>query len=102
MKIAVLRPFNPVEAISTTEAARRAGVSDRTIRNWCLDHGIGRKVGGHHRVSLPALDMLVESDTGALADYQAGIRGARVRTYFDRHNIPLASVSAFSDFADAD
>jgi hypothetical protein len=95
----VLNPFDPAEAIGTTEAAHMADVSDRTIRNWVLEHDIGRKVGGHNKVSKPALTMFIEGDTGALADYHAGERTARVQSYFERHDI---QASASSDFAAVD
>jgi len=41
-----LIPFHPAETITVTEAAERAGKTDRTIRNWCLDHQIGRRIVG--------------------------------------------------------
>jgi hypothetical protein len=39
-------PYDPAEAISTAEAARRAGQAERIVREWCALHKIGRKIGG--------------------------------------------------------
>jgi hypothetical protein len=42
----VLRPFNRREVLSVAEAARIAGRSVRTIREWCARLDIGRRIGG--------------------------------------------------------
>lgn len=69
---AILSPFNPLEAISTEEAAGRAGKSVGAIRHWCVKHGIGRKIVGEWYVSRVALEMLLADDRGALDLYHAG------------------------------
>src|SRR5262245_28667161 len=46
MKAMILQPYDPAESINITVAASRAGRSDRTIRNWCLDRHIGRRIAG--------------------------------------------------------
>jgi hypothetical protein len=85
-----LIPYQPAEAISVTEAAERAGKTDRTIRNWCLDHQIGRRIAGHWAVSAPALDMLLAGDNDGLQAYLAGDRTSdRVVSYFEARSIPL-------------
>jgi len=48
---AILRPFYLVEAIGVAEAARQAGKSVRTVREWCLRHQIGRMIGGRWSIS---------------------------------------------------
>ena len=82
----VLIPHDPREACTLAQAARRAGKSESTVRNWCLNHGIGRGVvGGTWAVSKPALEMLLDDDRDALRAYHAGNRtGPVVRPYFER------------------
>jgi hypothetical protein len=72
-----LVPFTNDEAISIGKAAAIAGKSERTIRNWCIGHGIGRRVaGGTWAVSRVALAMLLDGDHDALASYRDhGVRG---------------------------
>lgn len=86
-----LVPFDPREAISVAIAARRAGKSTRTIRLWCEQHGIGRRVaGGPWMVSAVALAMLLDGDEIALASYLSGDRDSKfVAAYFQRLGVPL-------------
>jgi hypothetical protein len=74
----VLIPFISTEAISTKQAAARAGKSPGTIRYWCEKHAIGRKIGGEMHVSRVALEMFLEGNTEALAAYHAGDSGSPV------------------------
>jgi hypothetical protein len=88
-------------------------VAQRTIREWCMLHRIGRRIAGRWRVSQVALDMLLGEDCKALEAYHAGDRTSdQVRFYFARRNIalcskttlvtPAATVSAVpSDYAPA-
>jgi hypothetical protein len=102
MKAVILIPYDPAEAIGISEAARRAGRSERTVREWCVLHLIGRRIGGRWAISSPALDMLLEGDAEALSAYLAGDRAThRVRSYYQRRGIPLpsAETSASADFA---
>ncbi len=82
----VLRPFDASEAIPVSIAARIAGVSPRTIRNWCRAHRIGRRIAnGPWRVSRIALQMLLNDDGGALKAYLAGERvDEKVAAYLRR------------------
>jgi hypothetical protein len=81
----ILTPFNPREAISTKEAAERAGKSVGTIRNWCEWHGIGRQIAREWHVSRVALEMLLEGDDAALVLYHAGERNSEtVARYFSQ------------------
>jgi hypothetical protein len=41
-----LIPFALEECLSIGEAGTIAGKSQRTLRNWCVQHGIGRRIGG--------------------------------------------------------
>jgi hypothetical protein len=41
----VLVPYDVREGIDLAGAAKRAGKSPTTIRNWCNQHGLGRRVG---------------------------------------------------------
>jgi hypothetical protein len=84
----VLVPFDLQEAISTNTAAEKSGCKIRTIRYWCENDGIGRKVGGRLRISKVALQMKLEGDHEALALYQTGDRKhSRVVTHFKRLGI---------------
>jgi hypothetical protein len=85
----VLIPFDAKEAICLKAAASRAGKKDTTIRNWCRDHHIGRRVGGGSwMVSQVALAMFLDGDRRALGAYLAGDRASElVRCYFERLGI---------------
>jgi hypothetical protein len=90
---AILRPFDPAEAIGIAEAARRAGKSPRTMREWCCLHQIGRRISGRWAVSQPALDMLLDGDAQSLHAYLAGDRASeRVRSYYLRRSIPVPTM----------
>src|SRR5262245_13557572 len=111
MKPAVLHPYDPAEAIGIAEAALRADKSTRTLRNWCADHQIGRRIAGQWAVSAIALDMLLASDGAALQAYLAGDRTADcVVSYYRRRSIALPAppaptmvgVSASAGFAVAE
>ena len=81
-----LIPFNKAEGVSVSVAARIAGKHERTIRLWCEQHHIGRRVGGGPRmVSRVALAMFLDGDDAALAAYLAGDRAsAPVAAYYQR------------------
>src|SRR5260370_23104540 len=49
----ILSPFDERECISLKEAADIAGKSESTLRAWCEDHGLGRRVGGGTWLALP-------------------------------------------------
>ena len=64
-----LVPFDVRERISLAEAAALAGKSESTIRTWCIEHGIGRRVGnGTWAVSCVALQMFLDGDLQAPED----------------------------------
>ena len=87
----ILIPFDPREGISLSLAAERAGKSESTLRTWCLQHGLGRRVGGGvWVVSKVALAMFLDDDLKALASYLAGDRSSHpVKMYFERVDVPL-------------
>jgi hypothetical protein len=80
-----LIPFDRREAITTAVAAKITGRAERTVRLWCEEHGIGRRVaGGPWRVSRVALEMLLNDDRAALKAYFAGDRESpHVVTYYE-------------------
>jgi hypothetical protein len=84
-----LIPYNKREGFSLGEAADLAGKSAGTIRNWCIQHGLGRRVGGGTWVvSKVAFAMFLDDDMVALAAYQSGDRsGPLVAAYFERFNL---------------
>jgi hypothetical protein len=69
----VLIPYDAREAISVACAAKRAGKSETTIRNWCR-HGLGRRIGGVWAVSQVALAVWLEGDMDTLGAYHDGAR----------------------------
>jgi hypothetical protein len=85
----ILIPFDRREGISLKEAAKLAGKSVGTIRNWCVERSIGRKVGGGTWiVSKVALSMFLDGDDVALAAYLSGDRESEiVAPYFARFNL---------------
>lgn len=85
----VLRPFDRREGITVETAAEVAGRSVRTMRLWCEQHQIGRRIGGGPWVvSRVALDMLLDGDEQALRAYLAGDReSAAVVAYYEREGL---------------
>jgi hypothetical protein len=82
----ILSPFDKRECISLKQAADIAGKSESTLRGWCEQHGLGRRVGGGTwSVSKVALAMFLDGDTVALKAYHAGDRASDlVAPYFER------------------
>lgn len=87
----VLVPFDAREGIGLASAAARAGKSETTLRAWCNQHGLGRRVGGGTWiVSKVALAMFLDDDTNALRAYRNGERSSEtVALYFKRCGVPL-------------
>jgi hypothetical protein len=85
----ILVPFDKRECISLKEAADIAGRSESTMRNWCDEYGLGRRVGGGPwMVSKIALAMHLDGDLKALKAYHSGDRtGALVESYFRREGL---------------
>jgi hypothetical protein len=84
-----LIPYDKREGIPLNVAAERAGKSAGTIRNWCIEHGIGRRVGGGQWiVSKVALAMFLDDDAEALRRYKSGDRSStNILVYFERMGI---------------
>lgn len=69
----VLIPYDRREAITLRQAAEIAGRSETTVRGWCAQYHIGRRVaGGPWMVSRDALQMLLDGDRMALEAYLSG------------------------------
>lgn len=87
----VLIPYDRHEAMTLRQAALIAGRSESTMRSWCQNHHIGRRiVGGQWEVSKPALLMLLDGDARALRAYLQGDRESDlVGAYFRRANVPM-------------
>jgi hypothetical protein len=71
----ILIPYDNLEAVSLSIAARLASKCERTVRNWCGEFGLGRRIGGHWAVSRVALAMYLDGNKDALAAYHDGARG---------------------------
>jgi hypothetical protein len=41
----ILIPFDAREAMTLRRAALRANKSESTMRSWCIERGLGRRVG---------------------------------------------------------
>lgn len=80
-----LIPFDRREGLTTAQAAAVAGRTERRVRQWCVEHDLGRRVaGGPWLVSRVALDMFLNSDLKALRAYLAGDRRSEiVVTYYE-------------------
>jgi hypothetical protein len=80
----VLVPYDKREAMSIQMAVKHSGFSPSTLRNWCVQHAIGRRIGnGHWEVSRVALQMLLDGDWGALASYHRNNRDPILMGYFE-------------------
>jgi hypothetical protein len=76
---------------SLGEAADLAGKSVGTVRNWCIQHGLSRRVGGGTWVvSKVAFAMFLDGEMVALAAYKRGDRPANLS-----RPISSVSISAF-------
>jgi hypothetical protein len=82
----ILVPFDKREAVRLKEAAAIANTSESTMRNWCDEYGLGRRIGGGSwSVSRVALAMHLDGDLSALKAYHAGDRTSDlVAPYFER------------------
>jgi hypothetical protein len=85
----VLWPFDKRECLSLKQAAAVAGKSESTMRVWCDQFGLGRRVGGGTwAVSKVALSMFLDGDFKALRAYHAGDRTSEiVAAYFARFGL---------------
>jgi hypothetical protein len=84
----ILIPFDLRECISRSDAAKRAGVTAGAISGWCVKFGIGRRIGGHWKISKVALRMHLEGDREALGAYHVSNRtDPRVIAYFVREGL---------------
>src|SRR5207302_334011 len=87
----ILRPFFTAEAMWVNGencAAETAGVTCSTMRRWCVEHGLGRRVGRPWRVSRVALQMHLDGDRAALRAYHSGDRTSElVVAYFRRFDL---------------
>jgi hypothetical protein len=71
----VLIPFDRCEALSLRETVKIAGKSETTIRTWCGQYDLGRRLGnGPWQVSRVALAMFLDGDADALRTYLGGDR----------------------------
>jgi len=79
------------ELVSVPEAADHAGRSDKTVKAWCRQHGIGHRSGpgGSYRVHVVGLEMVLHGDLEALELLRQGDRTCeRVARYYDHLGVP--------------
>jgi hypothetical protein len=90
----ILVPFDRREGMSLSEACEVAGKSVGTMRIWCIEHGLGRRVGdGPWIISRWALAMWLDGDHEALASYHLGDRTSElIRPYQSRFEISGTSI----------
>jgi hypothetical protein len=86
-----LIPFDRREGMTIAEAAERTGRTTRTLRRWCEEHLIGRRVGGGPWiVSVIALEMHLNDDAAALRAYLSGDRHSpAVGEYYSRAGLGM-------------
>lgn len=80
------------EVINLKTAVHVTGRSERTIRGWCKEFGIGvqSSLGAPLEISAPALEMVRHGDLSALNLLRSGERlHWRVRRYFDHLGLPI-------------
>lgn len=51
--------LTPRQAIEVIQAEGFNSVSQQTMRNWCREYGIGRKIGGRWKVNEFALRQII-------------------------------------------
>jgi hypothetical protein len=87
----ILVPYDKREAITLRVAAEISGRSESTLRSWCQNYHLGRRVaGGPWMVSRVALAMFLDDDASALRAYLAGDRASElIAPYFRRTNVPM-------------
>jgi Helix-turn-helix domain len=61
------------EFICPPEAAGRSHVCQQTIRNWCVRHRIGAKIGGRWRIDPAALDRLLAGGKAAASSIEGAV-----------------------------
>lgn len=79
------------EIINLKIAVHVTGRSEKTIRNWCKEFGIGVQPcpGAPLEISMPALEMVRHGDVAALELLREGKRDhPRVRRIFEHLGIP--------------
>ncbi|WP_085034113.1 hypothetical protein [Ensifer aridi] len=79
------------DIINLKAAVHITGRSEKTIRGWCRQFGIGSQAcpGGPLEISAPALEMVRHGDVTALELLREGKRDhPRVSRYFDHLGIP--------------
>lgn len=84
-------PMAEAEIISLKEARRRSGKDIKTIKRWCISHGIGRRPGnsGPWQISAPALIMYLNGDMDALEIFRSNDRlHPRLVKHFVRLGLP--------------
>jgi hypothetical protein len=52
--------------LTIPQASSERGVTVRTLRNWCIEHGLGRHIGSRWRVSCVALAMYLDGNVMSL------------------------------------
>ena len=95
----ILVPYFPKEAMWLHDAAEFAEVGCSTMRLWCAEYGLGRKLCGGRpwRVSRVALAMHLDGDRAALKAYHGGDRtSALVVGYYSRFGLARALAESLS------
>jgi hypothetical protein len=96
---APVAPFDRREIIPLNVAAEKTGKSDRTLRNWCARHGIGRRIGGEWALSRVALAMFLDCNADALQAYRDGARRSNESVARYYRQLGLGALLEQADFA---
>jgi hypothetical protein len=61
-----LGSFTRENSTSVGTAAKAIGISECTLRRWCIRHKIGKRCGGRWFISKSALAQMLGGDRGAV------------------------------------
>jgi len=89
---AVLKPYDPIDAIGIKTACELSGGSRARVIQLCEQYGLGRKIGARWAISKVALHAFLNDDQEGLSAYLAGDRsGPAVICAYRAADVPLPS-----------
>ena len=89
-----LVPFRLDLVMSLADASERSGRAINTVRTWCAQHHLGRKVGGTWHIDAIAFELYVDGRFDALERYLNGDRAhPEIVDAFTSLGVPLTPPS---------